>query len=681
MPLADACVFPPPPEKVDPVSGDRWRKVYRLYEHPAFTLVVLLGCLLLAFGLWWLLAHGQPAPVFSTDGLRHWQLAQSVAVGQGFSLPVGSPPQWWPQAHVYPVWPLLLAGLMLLAGSTDALAVWPLVQVLQCLLLLSLIVTSHQLTNLFFKPPYPSLVALLVTLTPLAWWAMAEGTRGLLLLVLTLVSLLALEQAYGKAADGKPPKRAALINSGVWVLLTVGTHPAGWALVVLYLALALRWRGLRMGMTIMWLALAVLSPWLVRGVYLTGLYAPLHPGYAQSPEATPHQGLTPDEAQDWQAHRPTTWKGLRYRLQTLGRGAAETLFALPLANPDTNEITTTATNGKLPWLERVVAGWQRWVHQAKPLHWLAFSFTVWGTVLLTFRRAGVLGWYLLIVSLGGLLGGVLSFTQWVTACGPLLLLATLVALKTLGEMLRGYRVPIVTTVIPALLTLVVVADVLQYAALLERGSARREAVDTPRLLPAMALTAYVPTLGSATLATPPPAPETDPTGDSPSDTPAAAEAKGSHPVPSLAVAPSPFAGQHIPKSHAVLTVGVDAIEQLGSLAMQAHELPKHALAEQLAQWVRPAQWVIENPDSRASRKGWQPLLAMYPHLAHLRATDPATGLRLWRVEAQERKAWQLPPSQPKPVLAPVPTVPETSPPPPEPTKAPTPALQATSPEF
>jgi hypothetical protein len=574
---------------------------------------------------------------------------------------------------------------MLLAGSTDAFAVWPLVQTVQWLLLLSLVVTAHQLTNLFFKPPYPSLVALLVTLTPLAWWAMAEGTRGLLLLALTMVSLVALEQAYGKAADGKPPKRAALINSGVWVLLTVGTHPAGWALVVLYLALALRWRGLHTGMTIVWLALAVLSPWLIRGVYLTGLYAPLHPGYAQAPEATPHQGLTPDEAQDWQRYPPTSWKGLRYRLQTLGRGAAETLFALPLANPDSSEATLQPPP-QLPWLERVVAGWQGLVHQAKPLHWLALVLTVWGTVLLAFRRAGIVGWYLLIVSAGGLLGGGLSFTQWVTACGPLLLLATLVALKTLGEMLRGYRVPVVTTVIPALLTIVVVANVLQYAALLERGSTQAGGAlspNAPRLLPAMALTAYVPTLGSATLAAPPPAPEADPTGDTPPSTTAAPEAKAAHPVPSLAVAPSPFASQAIPKSHAVLTVGVDAIEQLGPLAMQAHELPKHALTEQLAQWVRPAQWVIENPDSRASRKGWQPLIAMYPHLAHLRATDPTTGLRLWRVEAQERKAWQLPPSQPKPTSAssaPVPT-PQPSPNSTQETSAPTPMLQATSPEF
>jgi hypothetical protein len=675
-------VFPPPPEKVDPISGDRWRKVYRLYEHPAFTTVALLGCLLLAFGLWWLLAHGQQAPIFSADGLRHWQLAQSVAVGQGFSLPAGNPPQWWPQAHVYPVWPLLLAGLMLLAGSTDALTVWPLVQVVQCLLLLGLVVTAHQLTNLFFKPPYPSLVALLVTLTPLAWWAMAEGTRGLLLLALTLVSLVALEQAYGKAAEGKPPKQSALINSGLWVLLTVGTHPAGWTLVVLYLALALRWRGLRTGMTIAWLALAVLSPWLIRGVYLTGLYAPLHPGYTQAPEAPVGQGLTPDEATHWREYPPTTWKGLRYRVQTLGRGAAETLLALPLANPDVNK-STLHPSAPLPWLDRVVEGWQRLIHQAKPLHWLAFCFTVWGTVLLAFRRAGVVGWYLLLVSVGGLLAGGLSFTQWVTACGPLLLLATLVALKTLGEMLRSYRVPVVTTVIPALLTMVVVANVLQYAALLERGSTGEE-TDTTRALPAMALTAYVPTLGSATLAVPPPAPEADPTGDSPPTASPVPAAKASHAVPSLAAVLSPFASQNIPKNHAVLTVGVDAIEQLGPLAMQAHELPKYALTEQLAQWVRPAQWVIENPDSRASRKGWQPLLASYPHLAHLRATDPATGLRLWRVEAQERKAWQLPPSQPKPIMAPTPVpLPALQAPPQSnnQTSAPTPMLQATSPEF
>jgi hypothetical protein len=449
-------------DKIDPTTGERWRKIPRLHERPAFNWLTLLLWLAVATFLWSCLIKAMPLLAITPASYPSFQMAQALVMGKGFSL-MGPDGHWWPMVTIPPVLPVVIALTMVFSHSTDITVITPLIQWLNLGLMLLATFLLHRLAGHYFKSPYPAVVALLFVVSPLAWHSIAQGTQYALFQVFALSAILMIDGAFKDAAGGTQPAPKQLFNIGSWLLLAVGTHPAGWALVVATSLMTLRWLGLRRWLITGLCAIVLLSPWWIRMGYVESVFRQQNPGY-QAMQAQLHDyRLLPPANTKQGVERAKAWTSAS-GLSVLGISPDTTLNQLPMPPADRRRTALSAQVRHLAdIISTLLARWW-WVSLAVVL------LTLWGALNLLLVRSGILG---ATVGLGALLSVALAPVTMQPGAAllyPALLLSGFKGLKGIGDSLAPSKVPILTAVVPLIVTAIVMGSVLQYLSLLHHGA-------------------------------------------------------------------------------------------------------------------------------------------------------------------------------------------------------------------
>lgn len=445
-------------EKVDPITGERWRKIERLYETSVFYWLFIVGILLAGVALWWLVR--QFVPIQPEGWLQNpwYQLAQAMTEGRGFSLPDAAG-QWRPAVGFFPLFPVVLALLMLFHGTTAPVEVVPTLHLVHLLALLGAIVYAHKLFTAYFKPPFPPLLTTLFVLLPLPWLAVVSGTPALLALLFTVAACQRLDDLFKKANEGKLPRRPQVTGAALWAMLALATHPVGLAVAGAFAFLVGRWLGIRRLAWWTTLFLLVAAPWGLRHLYYHSFHAADSISFAAlngsfTSAAVAALGL--DTGSSWRH----ALQGVGLAL--LGSPSRPTLYdGALLVAAATDHVFHPAV-----WS----TGLYRLFGQLFPLHALAALVCLWGAGLLVFRRSGVLA----LVAVLWMLHQVLMHKQpGAFSVGPLYFLFLALfftAIKAFADWARPSRVRVLTGVVPFIVMFPLVVATVHFAGLLDRGS-------------------------------------------------------------------------------------------------------------------------------------------------------------------------------------------------------------------
>lgn len=427
--------MPPAPVKTDPITGEQWMRLPKLYEKSWFG-VLLLG---LAWGLGYLCWRdvGQlQAP--SEAGLHWFALGRSIISGQGFTVPG---PGGTPLVDVTtsPLYALLVGLVMAVGRSVNPVQVLPWLAVVQGVLYAFLIALVYRWVYQWLKAPYPGLIALVVAVAPATVHCLIDLSPLLLYGVLSILALLQMDNAFEKANQGKLPDAKALLACALLSLLAAMTHPLGWCLVLTFLAVVFRWMGYQRALSWGVVFLLAITPWSLRAVYHEGVaHSPLvASAFKPSLQLDP---LTPDRR--WQQSANQT-----LALLSVAATGTDTTEIAPPAEPPTQAETAAPKRFSKAGVLQFLASWQ-WAS------WLVGFALLMGLFNGLFHRSGAVPVY---VSLTLLALAVLGHNGWgpglwagLTPVFPLILLLLFWTLRLVGVWGLTMRLPILTAVMPFL---------------------------------------------------------------------------------------------------------------------------------------------------------------------------------------------------------------------------------------
>ncbi|MDX2085704.1 MAG: hypothetical protein SFZ03_09995 [Candidatus Melainabacteria bacterium] len=432
-------------DKVDPKTGERWRKVPKVYERSWFSTGLLLACMVLGGWLCWLLnQHG--SMLSQAEGLRLLDLATHWMAGHGYSLKVAAG-QSIPEISTPPLVPLVVVGLMALKGTTQPNLVLSWLQWTNLGLYGLSVWLAFQVFQQHIRKPYPHILTVLYALSPVVLLITGSLTATLPYLVLSLAALLMLDNRFAdKAKKLTPGSRMSLL---LLCALALACHPAGLALVCALLYMLFRWQGTRKGLMYTGVFLLLLAPWFLRAVYYDKMSVTVpHQQLAQMNERRlKPEALVTDE--------PEIRQQLMLAVNSLARETlgTETRQSQPVQNSLWSSIWT------LDFRVSSV-GWVCWV--------LAGLFLM-GWAMAFFTKAGSVGVYLTVWMAGTILLGLGGDPNQWTAVFPLLLLCVFKAYVRLCEWLKQLKLPALDVAVPALVLLILMNSTGSYLDLL-RGS-------------------------------------------------------------------------------------------------------------------------------------------------------------------------------------------------------------------
>ena len=253
-------------EQVDPVTGERWRRIDPLVTKPSFHGFLVLLSLVSGWLLWWLSDTGTAA-LSSEGAVRNFELARSLAEGHGYALPNANG-TYVPAVFPPPLYPALLALVMLFLGTTDPVQVLDPLRFVNLLLYFSSIVLAYfYFASYKLKPPYPQLLMLLFTIAPITLLAANHLTETLLYITLSLAAMVSFNRVFANAGPGRIPPRPMVTGTASLVGLAVSAHTAGLALLGAYLIQVGRFLGPRRLLWNVLLFAILIVPWGLRSFY------------------------------------------------------------------------------------------------------------------------------------------------------------------------------------------------------------------------------------------------------------------------------------------------------------------------------------------------------------------------------------------------------------------------------
>lgn len=335
--------------------------------------VVLVLLFALAFCLWGFaptLTELSPHPALTQ---LYSQLGQHLANGLGFMLPPGSA---YGQAaeHTAPLYPLAVAGVLLLFGKTADQA-QPILLGLQYGLLCLSILLVFFFGRVRIKAAFALLLAGWVTLMPAVWGATHGLSPDLLFLACSFMALNVIDKYFANTGDKIKP--AQVLHCSVWVTACVLANISqGLLLMVAFVVLTFAKLGLRRGTNATIGMLLVLSPWVL-------WFLSRHPEVVS-------QALVQLEATFWPDHRhatvPTSVKHIGSSIDWLFAHAVNGLWG-QLYLP---EVLTS--NLGIAWAA------------IAPLRWLVGGLVIIGVFTGVNQFAGVASGYMLLTMAAAILG-------------------------------------------------------------------------------------------------------------------------------------------------------------------------------------------------------------------------------------------------------------------------------------
>ncbi len=240
--------------------------------------LILLFCLAGAWLLWqYINAPWMQNAVVSNQFI---ELARSLAQGHGYTLVEGG--QHVPYLATPPLYPLLLAGIMLVAGTTSMHALaGPFMGLDFCLYLGSVLLVYNFISHRIRKP-YSYLVTLLYTVSPLTLSAVKSMTPEMAYLVCSLLAMVAIDKYFVEKGSGV--RRWQVVWCCLWVVAAMLTKNLGISLMLAFFILSWYRLGTKRAFVTLGTVLIILSPWFLRDI--------IHRNFADAVASPIHQSLT-----------------------------------------------------------------------------------------------------------------------------------------------------------------------------------------------------------------------------------------------------------------------------------------------------------------------------------------------------------------------------------------------------
>lgn len=236
------------------------------YETWWFEWLFVAACWTAGWFLWHLLDH--PFLDGAAASAVYMELAKSIAEGHGYTLlhTTTSVPHL---AHP-PVYPLLLSWVMQGLHQNDLMKLIHPFKLLNLGFYLVSIFLVYRFSCRGIRKPYPFLITGLYALAPLTVSAAGSISSEMAFLVFSMTALLVIDKFFTDKGGGIT--RWDWVWGGFWVVLSILTRNAGFALLAAYFLLALRHTGLKRSCVMLALVLTVLSPWYLREIFYRNFY-------------------------------------------------------------------------------------------------------------------------------------------------------------------------------------------------------------------------------------------------------------------------------------------------------------------------------------------------------------------------------------------------------------------------
>jgi hypothetical protein len=337
-----------------------------------------------------------------------------------------------PQYNIQPLYPMVMATVMSVFQPAIDGGENPL-KLMQLFLYLGSILLVYFFSRSYLRTPYPAVITILYTVTPMILLSSGNISADLIYLVISLAGLITMNVALANKGESATPFQ--LFMCSAWVVLAIYTRNIGWVLMLAFWLCAAPKLGVkRTSLMVMWMLLA-LSPWYLRELYVKNVDPTFYRQTAASVEF--------NQPQREQARFPS--------LKEAGQNARVVLWDMTytlLGNLDMNQMDGGVLSRKLylqrnlsfnlnrnVWLQYVVAG-----------------IIVVGIILGFVRSSGITSFYIILYLLAVCFLPVQK-ERYLIPVFPLVLLNIYWGMMGFSDLMKRLSMPIVGTIAIAIVTL------------------------------------------------------------------------------------------------------------------------------------------------------------------------------------------------------------------------------------